>query len=202
MHLKLEIPAGPFDGYIFDCDGTLAHTMPIHYRAWLQAFADRKSGFDFSEDYFYSLGGTPTAKIVEILNEKHGTSFDPLEMAHYKEDKFEALMHELTPIDEVVALARRFKEEGKPVSVASGGMRHIVVKTLEMIGMGDFFPLIVTPEMVKRGKPSPDMFLLAAEKMGTDPARTLVFEDAVPGIDAAKAAGMQYVVVPRPASCS
>jgi HAD superfamily hydrolase (TIGR01509 family) len=201
MNIHIEIPAGPFDGYIFDCDGTLAHTMPMHYRAWLTAFADKKAPFEFSEEYFYSLGGTPTTRIVEILNEKHGTAFDAPALAHYKEDKFEELMHEITPIDEVVACARRFKAEGKPVAVASGGMRHIVEKTLDSIGLGGFFPIVITPEQVNRGKPFPDMFLLAAEKMGTTPARTLVFEDAVPGIDAAKAAGMQYVVVPRPASC-
>ena len=201
MHIKIEIPAGPFDGYVFDCDGTLANTMPIHYRAWLAAFQKYETPFVFDEDYFYHLGGTPTARIVEIFNEKYGTSFDAHAIAHGKEDIFTGMMHELTPIDEVVALARRFKAEGKPVSVASGGMRHIVEKTLEMIGLKDFFPIIVTPEDVKRGKPFPDMFLLAAEKMGTAPDRTLVFEDAATGIEAAKAAQMQYVVVPRPASC-
>ncbi len=196
--MSIQIPAGPFDGYIFDCDGTLADTMPIHYRAWLKAFEQYKTPFVFEEEYFYSLGGTPTSRIVEIFNEKYGTAYDPHEVAHGKELIFESLMHDLTPIDEVVAFARRFKAEGKPVAVASGGMEWIVKKTLGMIGLDGFFPIIVTPEYVKRGKPFPDMFLLAAEKMGTHPDRTLVFEDAKTGIDAAIAAGMQYVVVPRP----
>jgi len=196
--MSIQLPAAEFDGYVFDCDGTLANTMPIHYRAWVAAFKKYETPFVFEEDFFYHLGGTPTPRIVEIFNEKYGTHFDAHTVAHGKEEIFESLMHDLTPIDEVVALARRFKAEGKPVAVASGGMRWIVDKTLAMIGLEGFFPIIVTPENVQRGKPFPDMFLLAAEKMGTAPARTLVFEDAQTGILAAVAAGMQYVVVPRP----
>jgi HAD superfamily hydrolase (TIGR01509 family) len=192
------VPPGEFDGYVFDCDGTLADTMPLHYRAWVEGFKEFKTPFVFEEDYFYSLGGTPTRKIVEIFNEKYGTAFDADAVAHGKELIFEKLMHEVTPIDEVVGLAVDFKEEGKPVAVASGGMRWIVDKTLAAIGLEGFFPIIVTPEDVKRGKPFPDLFLLAAERMGTKPERTLVFEDAKPGFDAAEAAGMKYVVVPRP----
>ena len=194
----LHVPAGPFDGYIFDCDGTLAETMPLHYRAWLKAFEQYETPFVFEEDFFYHLGGTPTARIIEIFNEKYGTDFDPHTLAHGKEDIFVSMMHELTPIDEVIDLAREYKAAGYPVSVASGGMRPIVERTLAMIGLEGFFPIIITPEDVKRGKPFPDMFLLAAERMGTTPEKTLVFEDAATGIAAAKAAGMQYAVVPHP----
>jgi len=197
-HCQLLIPAGDFDGYIFDCDGTLAETMPLHYKAWLALFKEAGTPFVFEEDYFYHLGGTPTAEIVRIFNKKYGTDFDAVKLAHQKEDLFIETMHELTPIEEVVALARSYKAAGKPVSVASGGMKPIVLKTLEMIGLKDFFPIVVTPEDVERGKPFPDMFLLAAEKMGTKPEKTLVFEDAVTGIKAAQAAGMQYAVVPHP----
>jgi HAD superfamily hydrolase (TIGR01509 family) len=108
------------------------------------------------------------------------------------------MLDQTTPIAEVVALARRFKAEGKPVAIATGGVRWVIEKIVAQIGLEGFFPLIVTPADVKRGKPFPDMFLLAAEKMGTRPERTLVFEDAVPGFEAAQAAGMQYVAVPRP----
>jgi len=202
-HAELIIPAGPaagggFDGYIFDCDGTLAETMPLHYKAWCAAFADWKTPFVFDEDYFYHLGGTPTVEIIRIFNKKYGTDYDPQKLSEHKEEIFVGIMHELTPIDEVVELARTYKAAGKPVSVASGGWRHIVDRTLERIGLKDFFPIIVTPENVARGKPFPDMFLLAAQKMGTAPDRTLVFEDAPTGIEAAKAAGMQYAVVPHP----
>jgi len=196
--MSIQLPPAEFDGYIFDCDGTLANTMPIHYRAWVAALKKFEAPFIFEEDFFYHLGGTPTSRIGEIFNEKFGSRLDAHALAHHKEEIFESLMHDLTPIDEVVAYARRFKAEGKPVAVASGGLRWIVDKTLAMIGLEGFFPIIVTPEIVQRGKPFPDMFLLAAEKMGTAPARTLVFEDAQTGIEAAIAAGMQYVVVPRP----
>jgi HAD superfamily hydrolase (TIGR01509 family) len=197
-HAELSIPDGSFAGYIFDCDGTLAETMPLHYKAWCAAFAEWKTPFVFDEDYFYSLGGTPTVGIVKIFNEKYGTDYDPQKLSDHKEEIFISIMHDLTPIDEVIDLARRYKAEGKPVSVASGGTRPVVLKTLEMIGLKDFFPIVVTAEDVVHGKPSPDMFLLAAEKMGTTPETTLVFEDALTGIKAAKAAGMRYAVVPHP----
>ncbi|SDU16759.1 haloacid dehalogenase superfamily, subfamily IA, variant 3 with third motif having DD or ED [Verrucomicrobium sp. GAS474] len=197
-HAELVVPAGPFDGYIFDCDGTLAETMPLHYKAWTRAFEELKTPFVFDEDYFYSLGGTPTVRIVQIFNEKYGTSYDPQTVSDHKEHIFTEIMHDLTPIDEVIALARQYKAEGKPVSVASGGTRPVVLKTLEAIGLKDFFPIVVTAEDVVHGKPFPDMFLLAAERMGTTPDKTLVFEDALTGINAAKAAKMQYAVVPHP----
>ena len=194
----LPLPPGDFDGYIFDCDGTLADTMPIHYRAWLSAFKDYNAPFAFDEPTFYSLGGTPTRRIVEILNERHRTAFDPEALAHDKELHFEKLMDTTTPIETVVAYARQFKAEGKPVSVATGGVKWVIEKILAKVGLEGFFPILITPADVQRGKPFPDMFLLAAERMGTQPARTLVFEDAVPGFEAAQAAGMQYVAVPRP----
>ena len=66
----LNIPEGDFAAYIFDCDGTLADTMPTHYKAWCAALGEHAA--NFSEARFYELGGVPTARIVELLNERHG----------------------------------------------------------------------------------------------------------------------------------
>ena len=199
--MKLIIPAGEFAGYIFDLDGTLVDTMPLHYRAWNRAMQLAGLKEELSEDLFYSLGGMPTVRVAAVFAEHYGLTIDVQKVFHQKEALFLELQKEMKLIDAVVAMAR--KAEGKiPLSVASGGPRDIVRHTLELMKLTSLFPVVVTPEDVTHGKPSPEMFLLAAKKMGVAPERCLVFEDAEPGIQAAEAAGMKWVRVssrpPRP----
>lgn len=201
----IHVDRAAYDGFIFDCDGTLADTMPLHYLAWsdtLDARLGEKS--KFSEELFYRFGGRPAREIVAVLDEMFGYRLDPEATAHAKEMRFLELLPGIGPVREVMEVLDRL-EPGAKVAVASGGLTAIVAKTLDFLGLkvgpGEKIQVLVCAEDVKRGKPAPDMFLLAAERMGTAPARTLVFEDAVPGIDAAKAAGMKYAVVPRPAKC-
>jgi len=194
--MKLDIPAGDFAGYIFDLDGTLVDTMPLHYRAWNRAMHLAGLKEELSEDLFYSLGGVPTRKVASILAENYGLTIDVEKVFHQKEALFMELQSEMKLIEGVVAFARKAVAQRIPVSVASGGPRDIVRHTLELMKLADLFPVVVTPEDVKLGKPAPDMFLLAAERMGVPPARCLVFEDAEPGIKAAEAAGMKWVHVP------
>lgn len=193
--MKLDIPPGKFAGYIFDCDGTLVDTMPLHYRAWAEAM--RRAGLreDLSEDLFYSFGGVPTRRVAELLGQHYGLSLDPDWVFHEKETLFLEMEPELEIIAPVVDFAREVAGRA-PVSVASGGPRLIVRRTLDLMGLSELFPILVTPEDVRHGKPAPDMFLLAAEKMGVAPGACLVFEDAEPGIKAAEAAGMRWVHVP------
>jgi len=195
--MRLDIPTGDFEGFIFDCDGTLADTMPIHYRAWVQTFKDYKTTFDFSEDKFYSMGGISTLKFVAVLNEEYGTDYDYEKMALHKEAIFMKMLPGVQPIQPVCGFARRADADGFPVSVASGGFPRVVKRTLELIGMYDVFKdRIITPDMVERGKPAPDMFLYAAKLMNIAPHKCLVFEDAAPGFAGAKSAGMEVVAVP------
>lgn len=188
-------PNKQYQGYIFDCDGTLANSMPVHYQAWVQATGEY--GGRISEDLFYELGGVPTHKIVEILNEKYGTQMDPETVAVRKEVIYVESIDSIQPIPEVAAFARRVAESAQ-VAVASGGSLPVVSKTLAAIGFKDFFAVIVTSEQVARGKPWPDMFLEAAARMGVRPSECLVLEDSVAGFQAAAAAGMEYVVIGRP----
>jgi HAD superfamily hydrolase (TIGR01509 family) len=188
-------PEKLYKGYIFDCDGTVAHSMPIHYAAWRQTAEE--NGILMTEELFYSLGGVPTTRIVEILNEKFGTNLDPEQVARRKEAVYLENMGNMQPIEEVAAFARKVAKFAK-VSIASGGYLPVVLETLEAIGFKDFFPVVVTTEQVSRGKPFPDMFLEAAKRMGVPPTECLVLEDSPAGIDAAKAAGMDYNLIGRP----
>jgi beta-phosphoglucomutase-like phosphatase (HAD superfamily) len=198
--MKLAIPPGEFAGYIFDLDGTLVDTMPLHYRAWNRAMHLAGLREELSEDLFYSLGGVPTRRVASLLADHYGLTIDVEKVFHQKEALFLELRTEMKLIGTVVAVARRAVAEHIPVSVASGGPRDIVRHTLELMHLQALFPVVVTPEDVTHGKPAPDMFLLAAQKMGVPPAKCLVFEDAEPGIQAAEAAGMKWVrVESRPA---
>jgi beta-phosphoglucomutase family hydrolase len=197
--MRLDLPAHPFKAYIFDCDGTIADTMPLHFRAWTRAMEE--FGGTFPEELFYAWGGIPTMKIVEQLNEKFGTQMDPVVVPRVKEEYFVALIPEVLPIEPVVALVKQFHGTA-PMAVASGGHREIVVKTLDALGLTQYFETIVGAEDVAQGKPAPDPFLEAARRLGVEPAACLVFEDSPTGIEAAKAAGMQYVLIPLAAVAS
>lgn len=191
----MTIPPGDFKAYIFDCDGTLADTMPLHYRAWCAALAPQECAFP--EALFYELGGMPTRKIVELLNERHGCALAPEEIAARKETLFMEMLAQIAPIEPVVAIVREMSGR-LPMAVASGGRRQIVTRTLRALGLLDKFAAVICAEDYERGKPFPDPFLVAAERLGVLPAHCLVFEDTQIGAQAAAAAGMRSVLVPVP----
>jgi HAD superfamily hydrolase (TIGR01509 family) len=192
--MKLDIPEGDFAGYIFDCDGTLVDTMPLHFRAWERAMQQAGLQGPLGEELFYSMGGVPTRKVAQILAKHYRLTIDVERVFHQKEALFLDMQDEMRVIEPVVSFARSVHGRA-PMSVASGGPRPVVKKTLELMGLDGLFPVVVTPEDVTHGKPSPEMFLLAASRMGVKAERCLVFEDAVPGFEAAAAAGMKHVVV-------
>lgn len=193
--MKLEIPAGEFAGYIFDLDGTLVDTMPLHFRAWDAAM--RRAGLNapLDEELFYSLGGVPTRRVAQLFAEHYGLKIDVQAVFDHKESVFFDLQQDAALIEPVVEIARTVAAS-YPVAIASGGPRDIVHRSLQLAGLAGLFPVVITPEDVVHGKPAPDMFLLAAERMKVAPSQCLVFEDAEPGMRAAEAAGMKWVRVP------
>lgn len=193
--MKLDIPDRAFGGYIFDCDGTIADNMPLHYRAWSMAMAD--FGGEYPEELFYAWGGRPTAVIVGLLNEKYGLALDVDETVRRKEKYYLGLIPEVVPVPEVLGIVKSIHGT-VPLSVASGGHRELVEATLDVLGIRDLFQAIVCAEDYKRGKPHPEPFLLAAKLMSVPPEDCVVFEDSPIGIEAAKAANMAWVHVPRP----
>jgi HAD superfamily hydrolase (TIGR01549 family) len=193
--MKLDIPSGDFAGYIFDLDGTLVDTMPRHFDAWEKALQKAGLKGSLNKNLFYELGGVPSKRVAALLGEHHGVKLDPEVVYRDKEDAFIASDHELGLIAPVVEFARRASAT-HPVSIASGGTLDVVTSTLRKTGLDSLFKVIVTADDVVHGKPAPDMFLLAAKRMGVEASRCLVFEDAEPGLKAAKAAGMKSVFVP------
>ena len=182
-----------YDALIFDCDGTLADTMPAHFRVWRETL--QLHGMDFDEDHFYSLGGVSAVKIVGLLADQHGVEVDHVAVAGAKERAFaERGLTGVQPIEPVIAIARKYRGV-KPMAVATGGVRAVCEKTLEALEITDWFDAVVTCEDVEHPKPAADTYLLAAEKLGVDPTRCVAFEDADPGVASAKAAGMAVVDV-------
>ena len=177
---------------IFDCDGTLADTMPLHWRAW--QMITQRHDLHFPEDRFYALGGVPSRDILKMLAEEQGRPLDHIAVAHDKENIYLPLMAEVEPIHAVVEIARA--NHGKiPMAVASGGTLPVIVAVLEHLKIRHLFAAVVTSEMVRHQKPAPDIFLEAARRIGVDPKLCRAYEDTELGLQAIRAAGMDAVDV-------
>jgi HAD superfamily hydrolase (TIGR01509 family) len=193
--MTLTLPAGAFRAYLFDCDGTIADSMPLHYIAWKMALGEW--GCVFDEKLFYSWGGRPAREIITKLNKMQGLAMPVETVAVHKEELFFELLPQLKAIPEVVEIIKA--EHGKiPFAVVSGGRRESVIKALSVLHLMEYFEIIIGSEEYAHGKPAPDCFLLAAERLGVAPKDCLVFEDTDLGIEAATAAGMASVKVPEP----
>ena len=179
-------------GLIFDCDGTLADSMPLHWRAWQTVTARHE--LHFPEDRFYSLGGVPSREILKVLREEQNLSINPLEVAKEKEEEYLKLLDRVEPIQEVVRIAH--EHAGKiPMAVASGGTKATIGKVLRHLGIHELFAAVVTSEDVVNQKPAPDIFLEAARRLGVPPQFCRAYEDTDLGLRAIRAAGMEAVDV-------
>ena len=193
--MKLPIPAGDFRAYLFDCDGTIVDSMPLHYIAWTAALGEWAC--PFPEDLFYSWGGKPAAEIIATLSEMYSVPMPLKQVATRKEEMYFDLLPRLEAIPEVVEHIEA--QQGRiPFAVVSGGRRNSVFRSLTAVHLLDRFETIVGAEDYTNSKPAPDAFLLAAERLGVAPDDCLVFEDTDLGIQAATAAGMASVRVPSP----
>jgi HAD superfamily hydrolase (TIGR01509 family) len=193
--MKLKLPEGLFRAYLFDCDGTIADSMPLHYLAWRKSLAEWNC--EFSEELFYAWGGRPTAEIISTLNQQHGLRMPVERVARRKEEFYFELLPELKAVPEV--LEHIEAQHGRiPFAVVSGSARDSVTASLEALKLLDRFDALVCAGEYERSKPDAEAFLLAAAKLGVAPMNCLVFEDTEMGIQAATAAGMASVKVPPP----
>jgi beta-phosphoglucomutase family hydrolase len=193
--MRLPLPDGDFHAYLFDCDGTIVDSMPLHYVAWKMALGEW--GCEFDEGLFYSWGGKPTREIIATLNEMNGLQMPVEALAVRKEELYFELLPTLKAVPEVMEHIEA--QQGRiPFAVVSGGRRNSVMRSLSTLGLVERFETIVGAEDYTNSKPAPDCFLLAADRLGIAPERCLVFEDTDLGIEAATAAGMASVRVPQP----
>ncbi|PKL12200.1 MAG: phosphatase, partial [Spirochaetae bacterium HGW-Spirochaetae-6] len=178
MSHNLSINPIPFPkdvkGLIFDLDGTLAHTMPLHYRAWQKV--SRERGFVFEEELFYLWAGIPTLEVIGKINELHGYQLDPITIQKDKERCFLELMDEIGPIGPAVAVVK--EQYGLlPMAIGTGSKREFALKTLNILGLAPYFEAVVCADDVQNHKPHPETFLLCAKLINIPPEDCVVFED-------------------------
>lgn len=172
---------------IFDLDGTIADTMPVHFLAYKKILSEY--GIDFTPDVFVALAGIPAIHTIRILNERYGTHMNPETVGHRKEKEYESMMHKMKPVQPVVDLIKKY--HGKiPMAVGTGGYKRLAWKTLEILNLDRHFEVLISSEDVEHPKPHPETFLKCARQLGASPSHCQVFEDGEPGIQAAIAAGM------------
>jgi HAD superfamily hydrolase (TIGR01509 family) len=193
--MKLKLPEGSFKAYLFDCDGTIVDSMPLHYIAWKKALAEQNC--EFEEKLFYAWGGIPIVEIVSLLNKKYGLHMPAEEVAARKENIYFELLPQLKAVPEVVEHIDA--QYGRiPFAVVSGSTRDSVTASLVTVKLLDKFKTLICAGDYEKSKPDPEAFLLAAKKLGMAPGSCLVFEDTDMGIQAATSAGMASVKVPAP----
>lgn len=180
------------DALLFDCDGTLADTMPAHYRAWLAVTTSH--GIAFDEDRFYGLGGRPTRDILAGLAAEAGVALDLEAGVAAKEAAFLAQLDRVAPIDPVIDVVLRSRGR-VPMAVVTGGHHAVCGRILAHLGIAEAFTTVVASEDTTRHKPEPEPFLEAARRLGARPGRCVVWEDSDLGIEAARRAGMEWIDV-------
>src|SRR6266446_3785098 len=193
--MKLKLPAGSFAAYLFDCDGTIADSMPLHYIAWKKAL--REWNCEFDEKLFYTLGGMPIVEIVSTLNKERDLNMPVEQVAHRKESLYFELLPQLRPVPEVLEHIEA-KHGQIPFAVVSGSALDSVTASLTTLNLLDRFDTLVCAGDYQRSKPDPEAFLLAATRLRVKPNTCLVFEDTGMGIQAANAAGMASVKILQP----
>ncbi len=174
-------------GLIFDLDGTLSDSLPVHLATWNKV--GDKYGFTFDTQIMYELTGRPTIEFAERIIEQYGVFEKPEILVQMKQKLFWELAHLLKPIDEVASIVKKFY--GKiPMAVGTGASRKSAEIQLKALNFEKYFDALVSADDVSKHKPDPDTFLECARLMGVEPQFCQVFEDGDLGIAAAKSANM------------
>lgn len=180
-----------YDALIFDMDGTLVDSMPLHLDAWQITSDEFRLSFDRA--LVNSYGGIPTRKIVAMLAEQQGVTLD---IDAFTRRKIELYLQRIGEVNVFPAMAELVKAQyGKiPMGIGTGAPRDQAQQILRNTGLDALIPVLVSADDVHNHKPNPDTFLKVAELLGVDPHRCLVFEDTQIGIQAGKAAGMATIL--------
>ncbi|MDD4974136.1 MAG: HAD-IA family hydrolase [Bacteriovorax sp.] len=181
-----------FSALLFDLDGTLADTMPLHNQSWIETL----KSFDckMTNEILNEYAGIPNIKTVKLFNQRFGWSLDPELVVKKKEAKVLEKLDFVSPIESTLKIVKHYHGK-KPMAIVSGGNRFLVELILQRMMLLEYFSVLVSAESTVRGKPSPDPFLFAARELNVSPANCLVFEDGLPGIKGAQSCGMSVVQV-------
>jgi beta-phosphoglucomutase-like phosphatase (HAD superfamily) len=172
---------------LFDCDGTLVDTMPLHWQAWLETL--REFGIEISLEFIAAYRGATVEDIVAAVSRATGREIDLAAFVPRKQGRFRELLPGVREIALVADLVRA--HHGRlPMAIVSGGCRRNVTASLEATSLARYFPVVLTSDDPFPGKPAPDILLEAARRLGVPPAHCQVFEDGDLGLEAARAAGM------------
>ncbi|MDP0501678.1 MAG: HAD family phosphatase [Verrucomicrobiota bacterium JB022] len=184
-----------YPAYIFDCDGTLADSMPLHLLAWNHALEHVNAPLRLERDSFMTVAGMALQQTIDHWNELHDTQIDGEVVIRVKNDYVQKHLAKIRGFDDAIGWAKELHERGEKLAVASGGTREDIEFTLKHLGIRQYFEAVVTADDVKLAKPEPDLFLEAARQLGVPPEGCLVFEDSLLGKRAADACGMDCVMV-------
>lgn len=194
--MQATLPASAIDAVIFDLNGTLVDDDHLHVQAWKQLCAEHFRAIT-DEEYKRDIGGRTNASILSntaIFGELDAQQ--KIAYAWRKEELYRALcVTELKQVAGATTLVRALRSRGLKLGVATNAPIENRELVLRMLGIHDCFDVVVGEEHVVHGKPHPEMFFKAADAMQVSPQRCLVFEDSRPGVQAAKAAGMQVIAL-------
>jgi beta-phosphoglucomutase family hydrolase len=190
----MEIQGLAAKAVIWDMDGVIADTACLHFRSWQYAF--QKRGVSFSDkDFKHHFGQRNDIIIRDTMGD--GVPVDVIEAVAEDKEKYfrREAAGNLKPFPGVNRLLKTLKEKKVPCAVASSAPLENIRLILSCLGMEEYFRAVVYGKEVADGKPSPQIFLLAAQKLGVGPEKCIVIEDAVAGVRAAKRAGMFCIAV-------
>jgi beta-phosphoglucomutase family hydrolase len=181
-----------YKALIFDMDGTLVDSMPLHLAAWQQTALE--FGFVCNAQWLYAHGGVPSRKIVALLAQQQQIELDADTVARTKTAHYVAMIENATPFPAMVELVT-LAAGTLPMAIGTGSLHSNAERILQQSGLGQYIHTVVAADDVLVHKPAPDTFLLAAQRLGIEPTDCLVFEDTAIGREAALAAGMDCVMV-------
>jgi beta-phosphoglucomutase-like phosphatase (HAD superfamily) len=184
---NIDLANGKFGALLFDCDGTLADTAELHHYAI--AAATKSLGHDMPKEWYFERVGLSLDQLLKEFKHLCGVQLERKDLSPLEEEIFCRNTSMIREIAAVAAIVR--SNAGKiPMAVVSSSTRRMVIATLEALRLTPYFSAVITVEDTANPKPAPDGFLKAAQSLGIEPARCLVFEDSQHGLDSAQRANM------------